>query len=194
MIQNVYEDRTVSCLLMSKRSVDKGDRGKKTSAGAQEGRPWAATSVPLEKKANDKSKANIQQNSDLYLYAGLILAALLSLYLRAYIPWKSVFTGNSVIFSSESDAWYHMMLAQGIVVNHERLWFDPMTFFPHGTPLFWGPFLDWSIANEELIERHHVHPGPPPDKSMLPLMMYEWVDKPPDPYPGPRLIFGHQRP
>jgi dolichyl-diphosphooligosaccharide--protein glycosyltransferase len=146
MIQNVYEDRTVSCLLMSKRSVDKGDRGKKTSAGAQDGRPEAASPVPLEKKANAKSKANIQQNSDLYLYAGLVLAALLSLYLRAYIPWKSVFTGNSVIFSSESDAWYHMMLAQGIVVNHERLWFDPMTFFPHGTPLFWGPFLDWSIA------------------------------------------------
>jgi len=132
--------------LMSKRSVDKGDGSKKTSARAQDARPEDASSVSLEKKANAKSKAGTRQNSDLYLYAGLILAALLSFYLRAIVPWNKVFSGNSVIFSSESDAWYHMMLAKGVVINLQRLWFDPMTYFPHGTPLHFGPFLDWAIA------------------------------------------------
>ncbi len=131
---------------MSKRSVDKGDGGKKTSAYAKDTKPRNASSASLEKKADAQSKAGTRQNSDLYIYAGLILAALLSFYMRAIIPWNRVFSGNSVIFSSESDAWYHMMLAKGVVINHQRLWFDPMTNFPHGTPLHFGPFIDWAIA------------------------------------------------
>ena len=131
---------------MSKRSVDKGDVDKKTSAGDQKSKPIVTPSVPLEKKANAKGNADTRQNSDLYLYAGLILAALLSFYLRAIIPLNSVFSGSKVIFSSESDAWYHMMLAKGVVINWQRLWFDPMTNFPHGTPLHFGPFLSWAIA------------------------------------------------
>ena len=91
-------------------------------------------------------KAGIWQNSDLYLYAGLIVAALFSFYLRAIVPWDRVFSGSSVIFSSETDAWYHMMLAKGTVINLQRLWFDPMTYFPHGTPLHFGPFVSWAIT------------------------------------------------
>jgi oligosaccharyl transferase (archaeosortase A-associated) len=119
---------------------------KKTSAGVKESKPTTTPSVPLEEKAYAKGKADTRQNSDLYLYAGLILAALLSFYLRAIIPLNSVFSGSKVIFSSESDAWYHMMLAKGVVINWQRLWFDPMTNFPHGTPLHFGPFLSWAIA------------------------------------------------
>ncbi len=132
--------------MMSKRSVDKGDSGQKTTVKPSEAKPRQAPSVPLEKKANAAAKAGIWQNSDLYLYAGLIVAALFSFYLRAIIPWNRVFSGSSVIFSSETDAWYHMMLAKGTVINLQRLWFDPMTYFPHGTPLHFGPFLSWAIT------------------------------------------------
>ncbi|MCX6673012.1 MAG: oligosaccharyl transferase, archaeosortase A system-associated [Methanothrix sp.] len=128
---------------MSKRSVDKGDNGKKTAVKAK---PRDASSVPLGKKARAAGKAGIWQSSDLYLYAGLIVAALFSFYLRAIVPWGRVFSGSSVIFSSETDAWYHMMLAKGTVINLQRLWFDPMTNFPHGTPLHFGPFLSWAIT------------------------------------------------
>jgi len=92
--------------MMSKRSVDKRDSGKKTTVKPSEAKPRVASSVPLEKKANAAAKAGIWQSSDLYLYAGLIMAALLSFYLRAIIPWNRVFSGSSVIFSSETDAWY----------------------------------------------------------------------------------------
>ncbi len=91
------------------------------------------------------------QYRDIYWYAGVLIAFLISFYLRAVIPIKSVFVGNEVIFSSESDAWYHMMLAIGTVMNHQRLWFDPMTYFPHGTPLHFGPFNSWGIAIISLI-------------------------------------------
>ena len=132
--------------IMSKRSVDKGDSGKKTTAKPNEAKPREASFVPLEKKSNAAAKASIWQNSDLYLYVGLIVATLSSFYLRAIVPWDRVFSGNSVIFSSETDAWYHMMLAKGTVINLQRLWFDPMTYFPHGTPLHFGPFVSWAIT------------------------------------------------
>ncbi len=131
---------------MSKRSVDKGDGGKTPSAQAKEARPLDASSASLKQKAKAIDKAGIWQNTDLYWYAGLILAALFSFYLRAIVPWNAVFSGGKVIFSSESDAWYHMMLAKGTVINLQRLWFDPMTYFPHGTPIHFGPFNSWTIA------------------------------------------------
>ena len=132
--------------LMSKRSVGKGDDGKKTAAGVQEAKPQDLPPTPLEKKAKSKSAACLWQNNDILIYAGLIVAAAVSLFLRTYYNWKLVFTDNGVVFSSETDAWYHMMLARGVVINHQRLWFDPMTYFPNGTTLHFGPFHSWAIA------------------------------------------------
>lgn len=131
---------------MSKRSIGKGDEGKKAAAGAQEAKPQDTPAVSLEKKAKANSAAGIWQNSDIFLYLGLIVTAAVSLFLRTYYNWKYVFTDNGVVFSSETDAWYHMMLAKGVVINHQRLWFDPMTNFPSGTTLHFGPFHSWAIA------------------------------------------------
>ncbi len=132
--------------LMSKRSDGKGDEGKKITAGGQEASQHDIPSVPLEKKTKTKRSAGFWQNNDIFLYLGLILAAAVSLFLRTYYNWKYVFTDNGVLFSSETDAWYHMMLAKGVVINHQRLWFDPMTNFPTGTTLHFGPFHSWAIA------------------------------------------------
>ncbi|MFZ3112345.1 oligosaccharyl transferase, archaeosortase A system-associated [Methanothrix sp.] len=131
---------------MSKRSVGKGDEGKKTAAGVQEAKPQVLSPTPLKKKAKSNSAARLWQNNDILIYAGLIVAAAVSLFLRTYYNWKLVFTDNGVVFSSETDAWYHMMLARGVVINHQRLWFDPMTNFPNGTTLHFGPFHSWAIA------------------------------------------------
>jgi len=38
------------------------------------------------------------------------------------------------------------MLAHGTVINLERLFWDPMTNFPYGTPLHFGPLLSWAIT------------------------------------------------
>ncbi len=130
---------------MSKRSEDKGDRGK-SAARSTKAEPEAKSSAPVQQPATARDKADIWQNSDLYWYAGLALTAIISFYLRAIIPWTKVFSGDKVIFSSETDCWYHMMLAQGTVNNLQRLWFDPMTYFPHGTGIHFGPFLSWIIA------------------------------------------------
>ncbi|MFB3765304.1 MAG: oligosaccharyl transferase, archaeosortase A system-associated [Methanotrichaceae archaeon] len=91
------------------------------------------------------------QSSDIYWFAGVLLAFLISFYLRAVIPLRSVFVGSDVIFSSESDAWYHMMLAITTALNLQLPWFDPMTYFPHGTPIPFGPFNSWGIALISLV-------------------------------------------
>jgi dolichyl-diphosphooligosaccharide--protein glycosyltransferase len=44
-----------------------------------------------------------------------------------------------------------MMLAKSTVINLQRPWFDPMTFFPHGTSIHFGPFVSWSIASVSLL-------------------------------------------
>ena len=132
--------------MMSKRNVDKGVGGKKTAAEPREAKPKGAPSTSLEKKAKALSKAAASMSNDLYIYIALILTAIFSFYLRGIIPWNRVFSGSSVIFSSETDAWYHMMLAHGTVINLHRLFFDPMTNFPHGTPTHFGPLLSWAIA------------------------------------------------
>lgn len=132
--------------LMSKRSVDKGDGGKKTAAQPKEAKPRDASSTSLEKNAKAVGRAAASMSNDLYVYIALVVTALFSFYLRGIIPWDRVFSGNSVIFSSETDAWYHMMLAHGTVINLHRLFFDPMTYFPHGTPTHFGPLLSWAIT------------------------------------------------
>jgi oligosaccharyl transferase (archaeosortase A-associated) len=129
--------------LMSKRSVNKKDKDKKTEGQPGAGaKPQDAEPVQTAKAG----RAGVWQNTDLYWYVGLLLAVLLSFYLRAIKPLDRVFVGDKVIFSSETDAWYHMMLAKSTVINLQRLWFDPMTYFPNGTPLHFGPFLSWAIA------------------------------------------------
>lgn len=124
---------------MSKRSVDKGNKGK-TAVEPEAPEVAPKTVKGPEPEAEGGLKAN------LYWYIGLFLAFIFSFYLRAVRPASSVFVGDTVRFSSETDAWYHMMLAKGTVINLQRLWFDPMTYFPYGTSIHFGPFNSWTIA------------------------------------------------
>lgn len=99
-----------------------------------------------EKKDRPAPKKRVMERiPDLYVYAGLVLVFLFSLYLRVYRPMSRVLVGDSVLFDG-NDPWYHMMLAKSTVLNFQRPWFDPMTFFPQGTVTPFGPFNSWSIA------------------------------------------------
>ncbi len=131
--------------LMSKRSVDKGNKGKEAV------KPETSAEVPLNIAKGPVQEPEDGLKANLYWYIGVFLAFLFSFYLRVIRPWNDVFVGDSVHFSSETDAWYHMMLAKSTVINLQRLWFDPMTNFPYGTALHFGPFNSWTIAIFSLI-------------------------------------------
>jgi oligosaccharyl transferase (archaeosortase A-associated) len=138
---------------MSKRSAKKREKENKTEKTPPDDKAKATPEVkerPVPGAGSPKKDrswpGNIFQTTDIYWYMGVLVAALFSFYLRAVLPWNRVFMGDTVMFSSETDAWYHMMLAKSTVINLQRLWFDPMTYFPHGTPIHFGPFNSWTIC------------------------------------------------
>jgi len=108
-------------------------------------------SVKEKKKSADRKdqpapkRRGLERIPDIYIYAGLVLVFLFSLYLRVYRPMSRILVGDSVFFEG-NDPWYHMMLAKSTVLNLQRPWFDPMTYFPEGTNIPFGPFNSWSIA------------------------------------------------
>jgi dolichyl-phosphooligosaccharide-protein glycotransferase len=128
---------------MTKRSEDKRGSGKKkvSQAPKAETEPKQAAEPVQTQQRND-----IWRSSNFYWIIALFATFLFSLFLRIYLPWNGVFKGDKVVFSSETDAWYHMMLAKGTVINLQRLWFDPMTYFPQGTPTHFGPLVSWAIT------------------------------------------------
>lgn len=113
-------------------------------------------SVDAKNTDQDKSAAQVQEElggeevlciPSMYWYLGLLAIMLFSIYLRAVLPWKAVFVGNNtVMFSSESDAWYNMMLAKSTALNLHRTFYDPLTNFPYGTSIHFGPFDSWGIT------------------------------------------------
>jgi len=80
--------------------------------------------------------------------AGIVLLILcgISLYIRIALPYDQVFVNGSVWFKG-TDAWYHMRLIENLVHHFpHRIFFDPYTFYPHGTTVPWPPFFDWLVA------------------------------------------------
>ncbi len=83
------------------------------------------------------------------LIAGIILALLfgIGLYLRIYLPYDQVFSGDWIKFTG-NDPYYHMRLVDNLLRHFPQfLVFDPYTFYPHGAPVGWPPFFDWLLAS-----------------------------------------------
>jgi len=82
------------------------------------------------------------------LLAGIILALFfgVALYLRVYLPYDQVFSGDWIKFTSV-DAYYHMRIIDNLVYNFPHLIsFDPYMLYPDG---FWIGnirFFDWLLA------------------------------------------------
>ena len=77
----------------------------------------------------------------------LILLFILSLYIRAAIPYTLVFTDSLVRFGG-TDSWYNMRLVENTLHHFPlRIYFDPFTAYPEGTYNPFGPPLfDLSLA------------------------------------------------
>lgn len=82
------------------------------------------------------------------LVTGIVLAVFLgiALYLRVYLPYDNVFSGDWINFTSV-DAYYHMRLVDNLLYHFpQRIAFDPYTSYPNGHTIFWPPFFDWLLA------------------------------------------------
>jgi dolichyl-diphosphooligosaccharide--protein glycosyltransferase len=81
----------------------------------------------------------------------LLVIAFISFWIRIVIPWSNVFQNGKVMLGG-NDPYYHMRLTEVTIHNFpHRMWFDPMTNFPHGSVLYWGPIHDQIVAFLALI-------------------------------------------
>lgn len=122
----------------------------KEKTNSEPGKDTSSNNTPITAKMPDLAEKVKALPVNIW-YVGLAFAVIISFYLRAIVPWGSVFVGDKVVFSSESDAWYHMMLAKSTVLNLHRTFYDPLTNFPNGTSIHFGPFQDWAIALISLV-------------------------------------------
>ncbi|MDI6888781.1 MAG: oligosaccharyl transferase, archaeosortase A system-associated [Methanocellales archaeon] len=76
----------------------------------------------------------------------LLLILALAFYIRAILPYNSVFIGDIVRFGG-NDPWYHMRLVENTIHNFpHRIMFDPFTYYPIGAGLHFGPLFDQTVA------------------------------------------------
>ncbi len=71
--------------------------------------------------------------------------------IRVYVPYDQVFVDGAVWFKGV-DPWYHMRLVENLIAHFPHWsFFDPYTFYPHGTAIPWPPLYDMLIAGIALI-------------------------------------------
>ena len=80
---------------------------------------------------------------------GALLAIIfaISLYIRAVLPYKSVFLADGTVRFGGNDPWYHMRIVEYILHNYPHtLTYDAFTQFPYGHLQHYGPLYDQAIA------------------------------------------------
>lgn len=83
------------------------------------------------------------------LGAGIFVCALIALLIRIVPMYTLAGTGDMI---AGPDAWYNLRLAEVAVENGlSHLSFEPMTLFPTGQDIVWGPLFTWVSAIVALI-------------------------------------------
>jgi dolichyl-diphosphooligosaccharide--protein glycosyltransferase len=74
-----------------------------------------------------------------------------SLWIRMR-PYDSVFLSNGFVKFASNDAWYHMRTLNILLENYpHRMFFNPMTNYPDGSYIHFGPLYDQMMAITSLI-------------------------------------------
>ena len=87
----------------------------------------------------------------------LALACAIALWIRAGIPFYSVFQPGFVNFQ-ETDAWFHVRIIEHLVHHFpHRLFIDPYGSVLDGQRVDTGPFYDWLAAALAIPFPNHLH-------------------------------------
>ncbi|HWR24778.1 MAG TPA: STT3 domain-containing protein, partial [Methanosarcina sp.] len=67
-------------------------------------------------------------------------------------PSEGVFLPNGFVRFITNDAWYHMRTLNVLLHNYpDRMFYNPMTNYPHGSYIHFGPLYDQMIAVVSLV-------------------------------------------
>ncbi|WP_048141410.1 MULTISPECIES: oligosaccharyl transferase, archaeosortase A system-associated [unclassified Methanosarcina] len=79
------------------------------------------------------------------------IIGLLALWIRI-LPADSVFLSNDFVRFGGNDPWYHMRTVNVLLENYpQRMFFNPMTNYPYGSYIHFGPLFDQMIAIISLV-------------------------------------------
>ncbi|MEA3415798.1 MAG: oligosaccharyl transferase, archaeosortase A system-associated, partial [Thermodesulfobacteriota bacterium] len=85
---------------------------------------------------------------------GIILLAIfaIALYIRAVLPYDSVFLIDGTVRFGGNDPWYHMRLVHSLLHNYPHaLFYDAHAIPPYGCYIHFGPLFDHTIALLSII-------------------------------------------
>src|SRR5208337_3297548 len=87
------------------------------------------------------------KNRRTYLIFGLVaFFTLFALWLRL-LPMFTMGNTDNLSMVASDDPLYNLRQVELLVTNHlNYAWFDPMTFYPNGTNVYWGPLFPTIIA------------------------------------------------
>ncbi|MDW5555871.1 MAG: oligosaccharyl transferase, archaeosortase A system-associated, partial [Methanosarcina sp.] len=75
----------------------------------------------------------------------------ISLWVKT-LPSNTVFLSNGSVRFATNDAWYHMRTLFVLLENYpHRMFFNPMTNYPNGSYIHFGPLFDQMMAIISLI-------------------------------------------
>lgn len=81
----------------------------------------------------------------------VVIIGLLSLWIRVR-PAAWVFLSSGFVRFGSNDPWYHMRTLNVLLANYpDRMFFDPMTNYPYGYYIHFGPLFDQMMAIIALI-------------------------------------------
>lgn len=88
------------------------------------------------------------EKRSLFYGVALLSAFVFALYVRVALPYTAVFYDNGLVRFGGNDPWYHMRLVENMLMHMpHRIWYDPMTFYPHGADVTYPPLFDWVLAS-----------------------------------------------
>ena len=82
-----------------------------------------------------------------YLILGLLaIFFLFALWIRI-LPMLMMGKTDILLMVGSDDPLYNLRQVEQLLANHlTYAWFDPMTFYPNGTSIYWGPLVPTIIA------------------------------------------------
>ncbi len=91
-----------------------------------------------------------EKQRNILIAGALILLSLFALWIRL-IPMAGL-TAAGVADVLGNDPWYNLRQVESLLANGlTYAWYDPMTLFPTGDPVYWGPLFPQIIAGLAIL-------------------------------------------
>jgi dolichyl-diphosphooligosaccharide--protein glycosyltransferase len=130
-----------------------GEKVQETTTSKPEAAREMAVAVEAPQKA--AFDAGTYLRSGAWIYPAVLLALMaLMFYVRVSFSYDSVFTDwdGGYVNVAQDDAVYHMRLVYNTLAHFpERIFYDPFTHYPFGSPVHFGPLFTLIIAGASLI-------------------------------------------